>query len=124
VHMADAWGRLTGEPGIAMVTGGPGHANAVGALFTALGSAPLPTACSRPRPSWREPSCEPRPQGWLAGARAAIEERPHTWDLLSTTTGKLHPVEVFRVLRPMVARDPATILICAVASSRNGDNAC
>jgi acetolactate synthase-1/2/3 large subunit len=36
VHMADAWGRLTGEPGIAMVTGGPGHANAVGALLTAL----------------------------------------------------------------------------------------
>ena len=38
VHMADAWGRLTGEPGIALVTGGPGHANAVGALFTALGA--------------------------------------------------------------------------------------
>jgi acetolactate synthase-1/2/3 large subunit len=35
VHMADAWGRLTGEPGVALVTGGPGHANAVGALFTA-----------------------------------------------------------------------------------------
>src|SRR5262245_5657150 len=35
VHMADAWGRLTGEAGIAMVTGGPGHANAVGALMTA-----------------------------------------------------------------------------------------
>jgi acetolactate synthase-1/2/3 large subunit len=38
VHMADAHGRLTGEPGIALVTGGPGHANAVGALFTALGA--------------------------------------------------------------------------------------
>src|SRR6201985_1992929 len=38
VHMADAPGRLTGEPGIALVTGGPGHANAVGALFTALGA--------------------------------------------------------------------------------------
>jgi acetolactate synthase-1/2/3 large subunit len=38
VHMADAHGRLTGEAGIAMVTGGPGHANAVGALFTALGA--------------------------------------------------------------------------------------
>jgi acetolactate synthase I/II/III large subunit len=38
VHMADAWGRLTGEPGIAMVTGGPGHANCIGALFTALGA--------------------------------------------------------------------------------------
>ncbi len=36
VHMADAHGRLTGEAGIALVTGGPGHANAVGALFTAL----------------------------------------------------------------------------------------
>ena len=33
--MADAWARLTGEPGIALVTGGPGHANALGALYTA-----------------------------------------------------------------------------------------
>src|SRR5262245_37359477 len=38
VHMADAWGRFTGEPGIALVTGGPGHANALGALYTALAS--------------------------------------------------------------------------------------
>ena len=37
VHMADSWGRLTGEPGIAMVTGGPGHANAAAALMTAQG---------------------------------------------------------------------------------------
>ncbi len=36
VHMADAWGRLTGQPGVALVTGGPGHANAVSALYTAL----------------------------------------------------------------------------------------
>ena len=35
-HMADAWGRLTRQPGIALVTGGPGHANAVSALYTAL----------------------------------------------------------------------------------------
>jgi len=35
VHMADAWARLTGQCGIALVTGGPGHANAVGALVTA-----------------------------------------------------------------------------------------
>jgi len=35
VHMADAWARLTGEPGIALVTGGPGHANAISALYTA-----------------------------------------------------------------------------------------
>ena len=35
VHMADAWARLTGDVGIALVTGGPGHANAVSALYTA-----------------------------------------------------------------------------------------
>ncbi len=38
VHMADAWGRLTGEPGIALVTGGQGHSNAAAALYTALAS--------------------------------------------------------------------------------------
>ncbi|HVL55186.1 MAG TPA: thiamine pyrophosphate-binding protein [Burkholderiaceae bacterium] len=36
VHMADACARLTGEPAVALVTGGPGHANAVAALYTAL----------------------------------------------------------------------------------------
>lgn len=36
VHMADAWGRLTGEVGVALVTGGQGHANGAAALFTAL----------------------------------------------------------------------------------------
>jgi acetolactate synthase-1/2/3 large subunit len=35
VHMADAYARLTGEIGVALVTGGPGHANAVSALYTA-----------------------------------------------------------------------------------------
>ena len=35
VHMADGWGRITGEPGVAMVTGGPGHVNALGALIAA-----------------------------------------------------------------------------------------
>jgi acetolactate synthase-1/2/3 large subunit len=38
VHMADAWARLTGEVGVALATGGPGHANAVPALYTALAS--------------------------------------------------------------------------------------
>ena len=42
VHMADAWARLTGRVGVALVTGGPGHANAVGALYTAaMGEAPV-----------------------------------------------------------------------------------
>lgn len=36
VHMADAYARITGEVGVALVTGGPGHGNAVSALYTAL----------------------------------------------------------------------------------------
>jgi acetolactate synthase-1/2/3 large subunit len=35
VHMADAYARLTEKVGVALVTGGPGHANAVSALYTA-----------------------------------------------------------------------------------------
>ncbi|MDB5415848.1 MAG: thiamine pyrophosphate protein binding domain protein [Rubritepida sp.] len=36
LHMADAWARLTGEVGVALVTGGQGHANAIAALPTTL----------------------------------------------------------------------------------------
>ncbi len=36
VHMADAWARLTGEVGVALVTGGQGQSNGAAALFTAL----------------------------------------------------------------------------------------
>jgi thiamine pyrophosphate-dependent acetolactate synthase large subunit-like protein len=35
VHMADAWGRLGEEPGVALVTAGPGHLNALSALYGA-----------------------------------------------------------------------------------------
>jgi acetolactate synthase-1/2/3 large subunit len=35
VHMADAWGRLTGQPGIALVTAGPGFANTLTGLYVA-----------------------------------------------------------------------------------------
>jgi acetolactate synthase-1/2/3 large subunit len=36
VHMADAWGRLTEQPGVALVTAAPGHLNALSALYGAL----------------------------------------------------------------------------------------
>lgn len=38
VHMADAYGRITGTVGIALVTGGQGHTNATAALATSLAS--------------------------------------------------------------------------------------
>lgn len=38
VLMAGAWARLTGHVGVALVTGGPGHANATAALCTPLAS--------------------------------------------------------------------------------------
>ncbi|MFT7586337.1 MAG: acetolactate synthase-1/2/3 large subunit [Cellvibrionaceae bacterium] len=36
VHMADAWGRLTGTPGIALLPAGPGFANSLSATYVAL----------------------------------------------------------------------------------------
>ena len=42
VHMADGWGRVTGNPGVALVPAGPGHANALSALYVALmGESPV-----------------------------------------------------------------------------------
>jgi acetolactate synthase-1/2/3 large subunit len=42
VHMADAWGRLTEQPGVALVTAGPGHLNALSALYGArMAESPL-----------------------------------------------------------------------------------
>ena len=35
VHMANAWGQLTGKPGVALVTAGPGFANTISALYDA-----------------------------------------------------------------------------------------
>ncbi len=36
VHMADGWGRLTEQPGVALLTAGPGHCNGLGALYVAM----------------------------------------------------------------------------------------
>ncbi len=36
IHMADGWGRLTEQPGVALVTAGPGHCNSLSALYVAL----------------------------------------------------------------------------------------
>ena len=35
VHMADGWGRLTGKPGVALLTAGPGHCNGIIGLTVA-----------------------------------------------------------------------------------------
>jgi acetolactate synthase I/II/III large subunit len=53
------------------------------------------------------------PSPWLTEARAALERRPAQWgSLVSSTPGRLHPAEVFRALRPLIERDPDTVLIC------------
>ena len=36
VHMADAVGRLTDDPGVALLPAGPGHCNAISALYVAM----------------------------------------------------------------------------------------
>jgi thiamine pyrophosphate-dependent acetolactate synthase large subunit-like protein len=54
-----------------------------------------------------------RNTAWLAEACRALDARPASWrDVVSRTTGRLHPAEVFRILRPFLERDPDAILIC------------
>jgi acetolactate synthase-1/2/3 large subunit len=54
-----------------------------------------------------------RDKAWLSEARKALDARPASWrDAVSKTPGRLHPAEVFRVLRTFFERDPDAILIC------------
>ncbi len=38
-HMADGWGRFTRQPGVSVVTGGPGHTNSITGIATASATA-------------------------------------------------------------------------------------
>ena len=47
-HMADAYARVTGKPGVALVTSGPGATNTVTGLLTALmDSVPMIVLCGQ-----------------------------------------------------------------------------
>lgn len=105
VHMADGFGRLTGEPGVALLTAGPGFANGLAALFTAqaaespvvllAGAAPL---AEQGRGAFQE-----MPQAQLASAFAKASwtvERPEevapavARALRLATNGRPGPVQV------------------------------
>src|SRR2546421_5519511 len=58
VHMADAWGRLTGQPGVALVTGGPRPPHPPGAPYTPPPPHSPPVVVSR----------HPPPHGLAQGA--------------------------------------------------------
>jgi acetolactate synthase I/II/III large subunit len=52
-------------------------------------------------------------EAWLAEVQSLLKDRPTAWaTLASKTPGKLHPVEVFRALLPLVGKHPDTVLIC------------
>lgn len=69
VHMADAWGRLTGRPGVALVTAGPGFANTLSALYTAtMSESPLALLSGRaPLANADRGAFQEMPQAEMAG---------------------------------------------------------
>ncbi len=69
VHMADAWGRLTGQPGIALVTAAPGFTNALTALYVALMAESPVVLVSGASPHSRagQGAFQERPQAEMAG---------------------------------------------------------
>ncbi|HWV82899.1 MAG TPA: thiamine pyrophosphate-dependent enzyme, partial [Hyphomicrobiaceae bacterium] len=54
----------------------------------------------------------PRGAQWLGEARRLLDHRPESWTGLKGKNGRLHAVEVFKALKPIVDRDPNTVLIC------------
>ncbi len=100
VHMADGWGRLTEEPGVALLTAGPGHCNGLGALYVALmAESPLlmlsghcpeaqigkgafqemdQVAAARPvaKASWRVARCEDLENDLSRALELAVSGRP------------------------------------------------
>src|SRR5579863_10313029 len=105
VHMADAHGRLTGEAGIALVTGGPGHANAVGALYTALAAESPMVLLSGHAATWElgrggfqelrqaDMAAPVTKASWTAASAAALgRDIGEAWRL--ATSGRPGPVHV------------------------------
>ena len=59
------------------------------------------------------PRTKERNAHWLAEVQAAIAYRPPAWDtLVSSASGKLHPVELCSALAPIFAANDTAILVC------------
>ena len=98
VHMADAWAQVTGEVGVALLTAGPGFANALSALFSARHAESPVLLLSGDSPIG-------------ADGDAAFQEMPQTDITRSLVKAALRPGRVERI-----AHDTAS----AIARARSG----
>ena len=103
VHMADAWGRLTGRPGVALVAAGPGFANTLSALYVAqMAESPLVLISgSSPAAEAGQRAFQEMPQSHIAEAVAKA-----SWTV-SSTTGLAG--EVDRALRVAASGRPGPV---------------
>ncbi len=92
VHMADAFGRLTGRPGIALVTAGPGFANTLSALYVAsMAESPLVLL------SGRAPQDSPGAFQDMLQAHMARPVAKESWTLADGTDPGLELARAFRI---------------------------
>ncbi len=103
VHMADAWGRLTGRPGVALVAAGPGFANTLSALYVArMAESPLVLISgSSPAAEAGQRAFQEMPQSHIAEAVAKA-----SWTI-SSTTGLAG--EIDRALRVAASGRPGPV---------------
>ncbi|MBI4611171.1 MAG: thiamine pyrophosphate-binding protein [Candidatus Rokubacteria bacterium] len=83
-HMADGWARVTGQPGVSVVTGGPGHTNSITGIATA----------------------------WMACSPIIAISGMHEWGLRDR--GPLQEIDQVELVRPItkwarVVTDPARL---------------
>lgn len=126
-HMADAWGRVTGRPGVCLVTAGPGHTNALTGVATAwMAESPLillsggSNVAHAGMGGFQEldqigvvkPICK---AAWLAGSLSALPgmiARAHR-TALEGVPGPVHVTLPFDILQETVDEDEAARRLAA-----------
>ena len=115
VFMADAWGQLTGEAGVALVTAGPGAVNAAGSLFTARSSESPVLLLSGDSPRARDG------QGAFQELAQTAVTAPMTKLSFRAASAASLGDEVARALRAALSGRPGPVHLALPADALEGD---
>ncbi|MEO1226814.1 MAG: thiamine pyrophosphate-binding protein [Pseudomonadota bacterium] len=125
VHMADAFARMTGGPGVALVPAGPGFANALSALYTARqsDSALLLISALAPLAQTGKGAFQEMRQAEIAGHFTKWSATVNSADDLAVMTQRGLAMACEGRPGPVHLAIPSDVLAAAAPSARIGDAA-
>mgnify|MGYP006424043333 CR=1 FL=1 len=124
VHMADAWARLTGEVGVALLTAGPGFANALGAIYAArMSEAPvLVVSGHAPTARLGQGAFQEMPQAEMAAGVAKASWRVDRAEEVATAVGRALAIARGGRPGPVHLALPADVLVAPAADPGPADD--